>query len=238
MNVKIEQWVAVEHLHPDAMARHRLAIHDSPGRAAVIDNFLLPDKLAALRGLFAGDGRFESTFGLFNRHPHQVTADIFAGAPEADRFYHYRNFLGPSPGRAMASGMLHNALFTMLSRTTAWRDWLAGILGEPLPRQTGMHARIMSRGMFMKRHGDGAHGTLCAVFYVNSGWDPAFGSGFVQEDKGRRVIEVAPLANRLLLFSPRNGLTHGVDPFTEAAGDWERWSYSFWYGGETDGVHE
>lgn len=219
------------------MLRYRQAIHQSSGRAAVIDKLLLPEKLASLRGLFDGDGRFEPTCGLYNRHPHEVPADMFDAAPEAERFYRYRNLRGPSPGRAMSPGMMHHALFTMLSRSAVWRDWLSGILGEPLARQTGMHARIMDRGAFMKQHGDGAHGRLCAVFYVGSGWEPAFGSCFVQKDKDRPVIEVAPLANRLLLFSPHNGLSHGVAPFTDAAGDWERWSYSLWYADEADKDH-
>lgn len=51
------------------------------------------------------------------------------------------------------------------------------------------------------------------------------------------MIEVAPLANRLLLFSPHNGLSHGVAPITAAAGDWERWSYSLWYADEADEDH-
>lgn len=57
------------------------------------------------------------------------------------------------------------------------------------------------------------------------------------KDKDRPVIEVAPLANRLLLFSPHNGLSHGVAPITAAAGDWERWSYSLWYADEADEDH-
>lgn len=220
------------------MSGYRQAIHHSAGRAAVIDNLLLPDKLAALRGLFDNDGRFEPTYGLYHRHPHEVPAEIFRAAPETERFYSYRNFRGPAPGRAMAPGMVHNALFTMLSRSAAWRGWLAGILGEPLARQTAMHARIMGQGSFMKQHGDDAHGSLCAVFYLSSGWEPAFGSCFLQKDQGRVVIEVAPLANRLLLFSPKNGLSHGVAPITPAAGGWERWSYSLWYGNEADEHHE
>ncbi len=237
MNVKLEQWVSSEHLQADAIARYGRSIHHSLGRTAIIDDLLLPDKLAALRDLFSGDGRFEPAYGLFNRHPHDVSDEIFNAAPEAERFYRYRNFRGPMPGRAMARGMVHNALFTMLSRAPAWRAWLGGILGEPLARQTAMHARIMSPGMFMKRHDDDAHGRLCAIFYLSPGWDPAFGSCFVQADKGQPVIEVAPLANRLLLFSPGNGLSHGVAPMTEAADGWERWSYSLWYGNEDDGAH-
>lgn len=237
VNVKLEHWISSEHLQADAMSRYHRAIHHSHGRAAIIDNLLLPDKLAVLRELFSGDGRFEPTCGLFNRHPHEVPDETFDAAPEAEQFYRYRNFRGPMPGRAMAPGMVHNALFTMLSRTPAWRAWLASILGAPLAKQTGMHARIMSRGMFMKRHDDDAHGSLCAIFYLSPGWERAFGSCFVQEDKGERVIEVAPLANRLLLFSPRNGLSHGVAPMLEAAGGWERWSYSLWYGSEDDGAH-
>lgn len=238
MSARIEQWVAAEHLLPEAVAAYRRAIHDSPGRVAVIDGFLRPDKLSALRGLFARDGRFEPSFGLFDRHPHEVAAEAFDAAPEAKRFYRYLTFRGPVPGRAMTPGMLHNTLFIMLSRTDAWRDWLAGILGAPLARQTALHARIMRRGMFMKRHNDDAHGILCAIFYLNTGWAPAFGGRFVQEDRGRPIVEVEPIANRLLLFSPGNGLSHGVAPFTDAVGDWERWSYSLWYGSETDGVHD
>lgn len=238
MSVRIEQWVRPEHLDPAAMLAYRQAIHESRGRAALLDNFLLPDKLAALQQLFTSDGRFEPAYGLFGRHPHDVAADVFSAAPEQQRFYFYHNFRGPAPGRAMAAGMLHNAKFTMLSRSAAWCNWLAAILGAPLEKQTAMHARIMNRTMFMKQHDDGAHGALCAIFYLSPGWQPEFGSTFVQQRQGERMLDVAPLANRLLLFSPRNGLSHGVTPFTAAAGDWQRWSYSLWYGSEADSTYE
>lgn len=236
MSMKMEQWIAAEHRHPDSIARYRRAIHDSSARAAILDDVLLPERLSALRGVFAGDGLFEPTFGLFNRHPHTATAEEFAAVPAQEQFYHYRTLVGPVPGKAMSPGMAHNASFTMLSRSAAWKEWLGAILGQPLAAQTGMHTRIMSHGMFMKTHNDDAHGALCAVLYLGAGWEPAFGGSFVQERRGERIVDVAPIANRLLLFSPDKGLAHGVTPFTKAIGDWERWSYSLWYGDLTEGA--
>lgn len=237
MSAKIEQWVMPQHLDATVMQEYRRQIHASHGRAAILDNFLQPQKLAGLRQLFLGDGRFAPAYGLFGRHPHDVAEGEFAAAPESQRFYSYLNFRGPADGRAMAPGLLQNALFTMLSRSPAWCGWLADILGAPLEKQTGMHARIMRRGMFMKQHDDNAHGALCAIFYLSDGWQPDFGASFVQQRQQERVLEVAPLANRLLLFSPGNGLSHGVLPFSAASGDWQRWSYSLWYGSAADDGH-
>jgi hypothetical protein len=234
--MKIEQWVAAEHRQPDAMGRYRQAIHQSPGRAAILDGFLQPARLSALRELFTGDGRFEPAYGLFSRQPHEVTAEEYAAAPAEDRFYHYHALVGAASGREMSPGMVHHALFTMLSRSSAWKSWLADILGDELAVQTGMHARRMTRDMGMKRHSDNGHGSLCAVLYLDDGWQPAFGGTFFQDNQGERVIEVAPLANRMLLFSPANGLIHGVAPFHQAMGNWERRSYTMWYGTSADGA--
>jgi len=229
----IGDWIDDTHLDPDAVSAYRQSLQTSAGHAVALDGFLKPGKLQALRKLFTGDGAFAEVTGLFDRHPHGVSSEEYAAAAASNRFYRYRTLTGPA--RPMAPGFLAHLLFATLAQSPSWLAWLGAIAGTELATRTGIHARIMTRDMVMNRHSDRSHGPLCAVLYLNQGWSPAFGGTFVQERDGVCVAEVEPLANRLLVFSPDSGLAHGVAPFAEAMGVWERWSYSLWYGSGSEG---
>jgi len=231
--MRLSDWIEDAHLSAATIRTCRAALRDGTGRAVVLDGVLKPGKLAALRQLFAGDGQFAQVFGLFDRTPHGVTAEEYADADPARRFYTYRNLMGPT--QAMAPGFLAHLLFVRLTQSPEWRGWLGAIAGADLLARTGMHARIMTGGMSMRPHGDRGHGTLCTVLYLSDGWSPSFGGQFQQRLAGGGAFDVAPLANRMILFDPESGVTHGVAPFTPAVGGWERWSYSLWYGTEPNG---
>jgi hypothetical protein len=149
-------------------------------------------------------------------------------ADPAIQFYSYLTLSGPPDGHPMAPGYLAHRLFAAMTVTPRWLDWLSAIAGERLVVRTGMHARIMTRDMLMAPHSDRDHGAICVVLYLNDGWSPPFGGRFVQTH-GHQVIEIDPLPNRLLLFSPSKGALHGVAPFSPSMGGWQRWSYSLWY---------
>lgn len=232
--MRLGDWIDDAHLSDAAIRAHGAAFRDGAGRAVVLDGILKLGKLAALRRLFAGDGRFEQVFGLFDRSPHGVTAKEYAAADPANRFYTYRNLIGPT--QAMAPGFLAHLLFVKLTESPEWLDWLGAIAGADLPARTAMHARIMSDGLSMKPHDDRGHGALCAVLYLSEGWSPSFGGHFEQTLPEGGAFDVAPLANRMILFAPESGLPHGVAPFTPEIGGWERWSYSLWYGAGTEGA--
>ncbi len=71
---------------------------------------------------------------------------------------------------------------------------------------------------------------LCGVFYASSGWRPSFGGRFRHCGPGPDIVPIEPKANRLLLFQPRHDCRHDVESITEAGADWQRWSYSIWFG--------
>jgi hypothetical protein len=230
----INDWIEGTHLSAAATLVYGQAIHGGDRRAAVLDGFLKPGKLAALRKNFSGDGLFTMVYGLAGRHPHEVPAEEYAAAEPANHFYRFRSLTGPAPGHHLSPGYLAHLLFSTLTLTPGWLAWLSAIIGEKLTVRTGMHARIMTRDMIIAPHSDRGHGAICAVLYLSDGWSSAFGGTFVQDHEGERVTEVEPLENRLLLFSPARGAAHGVAPFSPAMGDWERWSYSLWYGTKDD----
>jgi hypothetical protein len=226
--VNIRDWIEETHLSAAATAGYRRALRSRGHDAAVLDGFLKPGKLAALRKAFTGDSQFSMVYGLLDRHPHDVPAAAYASADPASRFYQNLTLTGPAAGRPMSPGYLAHLLFSTMTSTPGWLAWLGAIAAEPLSVRTGVHARIMTRDMLMAPHSDRDHGAICAVLYLNDGWAPAFGGRFVKT-REQQVVTIEPVANRLLLFSPANGAVHGVAPFAPAMGDWQRWSYSLWY---------
>jgi hypothetical protein len=226
--VNIRDWIEDVHLSAAATLTYRRALSGGDRHAAVLDGFLKPGKLAALRAAFAGDGQFSMMYGLLDRDPHDVSAEVYANADPAIRFYKYLTLSGPAAGRPMMPGYLAHRLFSTMTSTPEWLAWLGAIAGENLAVRTGVHARIMTGDMLMAPHSDRGHGVICAVLYLNEGWSPAFGGRFVQTHE-HHVVTIDPLPNRLLLFSPARRTVHGVAPLSAAMGDWQRWSYSLWY---------
>ena len=114
-----ERWIAPHWLQPGSMAGLRAALHASPTRSVVVDNFLLPDRAALLLDCFERCGAYRIGRALNGSDGKRIEAADWEAAPEADRFYRYREIIGPTPGNEMAPAFLGHLRFN-----TALRDFL------------------------------------------------------------------------------------------------------------------
>ena len=110
-----------------------------------------------------------------------------------------------------------------------WLNWVSAVSGEQAELQR-VNGKQIGRRHFLKRHNDGLGiRVLCCVLYLTEGWKQDFGGHFHFFDGENLVGEIPPLHNRLLLFKPNMASDHAVEPLTDAAGDWVRCNYSFWF---------
>ena len=131
----------------------------------------------------------------------------------------------------MNPGSLTYALFRNFIQSSAGLAYLGQLVGMDLgaPR---MLPRIMRPGDAIARHNDclPTRG-LCALFYLCEGWHPSFGGRFRQYHTDHPPQGLDPLPNRFVLFRPHGQAQHDVEPLTEAAAGWQRWSITLWFSG-------
>ena len=63
--MRLEQWIDQRHLQPSAMASYAAAFASVPYASVAIDNFLRPEKFAALQRVFSVEGQFEEKHFLW-----------------------------------------------------------------------------------------------------------------------------------------------------------------------------
>lgn len=210
-------------------------------RVWIVDDLLRPEKLMALREVFAIDELWSDQYGLFDRRPHRSSREDWEAATARNRFWHYRE-LDSNP---RLSGLLVGwANWVLFSRAVlphpAMMELLARRTGQPVPVAFECKAIALRRGHFQRPHKDsGTHRQLCGAFYVRDGWQRGYGGEFEMTVDGESVHRIEPKANRLILFDPheqgvsRSGETntslHCMLPLNDKAGDWERFSVSVWW---------
>lgn len=228
MDTDLEKWISSENLSSEAMARVTAALHDTPEKTAVVDNFLTPDRFDTLRHLFWDDGAFEQKFQLAGGHG-KVDAETFEAAQDKDRFLTHLQLVGPRKGREMQNSILQDLLFRQFLRGPALR-YFSACLGASLNRVENINAKILTRTHFLRPHSDRLPGRrICCVLYTSTDWMPELGGRFELYRGGEILRTIDPIANRLVLFQPGSDCLHAVEPFSEAGRDWRRCNYSFWY---------
>jgi hypothetical protein len=234
--MRIEDWVNQEHLDAAKQAAYRAAFSSIPYPSVALDNFLIPEKLTALRRVFAGEGRFEEHF-FFHALVHgrlseeAVPAEIWRAAPDEHRASVEHIFSGPRPDQRMGLGTVTNIKFEELLRSPMFMSFLEQVSGIRPATLTGIMTRIFVGGQYIRPHRDsGKDRDLCGVFYLSADWQPSYGGRFRHRGTGSDNVPVEPLSNRLLLFAPRVDLLHDVEPVSEAGADWQRWAYTLWFG--------
>jgi hypothetical protein len=234
--MRIEQWINQEHLEVERQAMYAATFTSLHYPSIVIDNFLRPEKLAALRHLFATEGRFEEKFYLgawVHGHPSEeaVPAEVWRAAPEAHRASVECIYIGPQPDHRMGLGTIANMKFAELLRSPMFMNFLEAVTGIKCMTLTGFMTRILVGGQYITPHNDFAEDRdLCGVFYLSEDWRPNYGGCFRHRGAGSDIVKVEPLPNRLLLFQPRKDLQHDVEPIMQAGANWRRCAYTLWFG--------
>ncbi len=223
-------------MQPAAIASYAAAFASVPYASVAIDNFLRPEKFAALQRVFSIESHFEERYtlwGLVDGRPRgdeePVSAEVWHAASEERRAYVARRFAGAKPDYRMGQGTVTRLKFKELLGGSEFMSFLEGATGIRPATLSGMQIRIMSRGQYQGAHSDSrSDRVLCAVFYASTTWHPTFGGRFRHLGPGSLIAPIEPWPNRLLLFQPRTGCKHDVEPITDS--QWERWAYTLWFG--------
>jgi hypothetical protein len=153
--MRLDRWVGAPHLQAGAIGAYRARMDADRFRSIILDDFLLPERLAGLRALFAGDGRFEDFHGrkqytaperlLAGDKPFHETRVADAGAwsevVEADRLAHEEMLAGPRPGCEPSLGWVTHLRFKMLMQSQTFIDFLEAAMRPA----TLSAARVSSR---------------------------------------------------------------------------------------------
>ena len=234
--MRLDSWINARHLQPVAHAEYAAAFASVPYSSVVIDDFLQPDRLAALQRVFRTEGRFEERYYQWRRtedgkREEPVPFDIWQAGSDAERASVERVFVGSRPEFRLGVGIVAHLKFMELLRSGEWMDFLHVVSGIRPETLTGFSTRIMVGGQYVQPHSDFWQiRDVCGVFYASGGWRLDFGGRFRHRGPGPDIVPIEPRENRLLLFEPRADCTHDVEAITEAGKGWQRWACSMWFG--------
>jgi len=222
----LESWISPQHL---ALARRDEARATlAEGLPLPLDDFLLPNRLADLREIYAEPGWLD----VYGTHgaDHEVDIETWRSTPDRRRLFHYEELGQPAPGHEFATGMLASVRLRMLFGAAEFLDWLVELTGVTLGAPQPGRPRRMRSDHYLRIHNDATHErNLCLVLYLHETWDARFGTGFRLMRRGQPAAGADPLPGRMLLFRPLPGVAHRVAEFGPDAADWERRSLSNWY---------
>lgn len=223
-------WIQSPHLDAARLSLCAARFSEDPVRTAVFDDFLLPERVAALHGLFREEGRFEEMAGLYGEGggSQAVSREDYAAAAAERRFDTELQLSGPKPEFRLGQGFLTWLKLSRLFGSPPFLEFLRLATGVEAAGVSGVLLRIMQPRHEIRRHSDfqGGKRKLCLVLYLNPAWPAEAGGRFRQftPDGGCRYIDPRP--NRLLLFQPMADLMHDVEPITATAP--ERWACTVW----------
>jgi 2OG-Fe(II) oxygenase superfamily len=234
--IRLEDWIDPAYLQPSAQSAWATAFAAQPHASIALDGFLCPEKFRSLQRLFGIEGLFEEKHYLWQwdeggRSEIAVSAEAWHRAPPERRAFVERIFAGAHPRHRMGQGIATHFKFVDMLSSPRFMGFLQSVTGLIPKTVTGLMTRIMVGGQYIPPHSDFMPiRDLCAVFYVSVGWQPTFGGRFRHCGPGTEIIPIDPVPNRLLLFQPRADCRHDVEAITAAGINWQRWSYSIWFG--------
>jgi hypothetical protein len=225
----LARWMQPQHLGTAAVTDLARRLADRSDRCLVIDDFLMPDRLARIRGALVGDGVMATGYRLFSQKK-PVTRDRFEAAPDSDRFFVDSLYQGPQPGREMAPSVLQDWLLRQEMTRPPWLAWLSAVTGQSVG---GVQTIILNRMRQENRlgwHSDAIDGRkACMVIYLHEDWQPTYGGRLLMRQCDGGIEAIEPRFNRLVLFVPIAEAKHAVEPISPEADDWWRMNYAAWF---------
>jgi len=227
--MNLEDWIRASLLAPSSLEQLAERLRSDAMATVVLDDFLRPERLQGLRGVFDDEAPFTEKFQI--RLPDgrfEVASEHQWQSVDEDARVERQLLLDGTPSvTVLTRGVAQHVRFMSLARHPVFAGFLGRIGGiDDLVFESG-EARIMRARHTVKPHTDGRRG-LCAVLYVHSHWEPGRGARLVQYERDTVRRHVEPLPNRLVIFLPGAGRRHAVEPIDEGDG-WQRCSYSLWF---------
>jgi hypothetical protein len=227
--MNLEDWIRAPLLAPSSIEQLAASLRTDAMATVLLDDFLTPQRLQGLRGVFEDDGPFTEKFQI--RLPDgqfEVASEDEWHSVDEDARVERQLLLDGAPSvTRLTRGVAQHVRFMSLARHPVFADFLGRIAGiDGLVFESG-EARIMRARHMVKPHTDGRRG-LCAVLYLHAYWDLRCGARLVQYERDSVRRHVEPIPNRLVIFVPGGGRRHAVEPIVEMDG-WQRCSYSLWF---------
>ena len=229
----LAHWINPQHLSDQAIEQYAERLRTDPHQAVWLDDFLLPQRIAALHGLFSSDGEFEEIYELHDdnksRQKYKVSKEDWDQAQSNQYFDHALKFKRIRPEAKMNHGSLNYLLFTKLLLSSIGSSYIGRITGQTLSG-IEVHPRIMRLGDYLAPHSDYMPTrSICTILYLTEGWQPTFGGRFRQYRQDQPSRNLDPLPNRLTLFHVSTKALHDVEPLSEEAAGWQRRSMTIWF---------
>jgi hypothetical protein len=225
----LSKWIDPKHLDAETIEKYREVFTNHPAHILVIEDFLVSAVAGRLAAFLAGEVRYREEYGLFSVDG-AVEAEAWAEAPDEDRFFHLARLDAPLPEFAMSANALTYLRFRTLFLQPALQRFFESVTGLALGASDDFGIHRMVRGDYLRPHSDdNRNRRLALVLYLSPDWEPSFGGTLLVENEGRRLAEVDPGYNSIVMFDVLSGASHEVAPILPAAEARARFTIGGWY---------
>lgn len=226
----LRPWIQAQHLDDEALKTYRKRFETHPARMTVLEDFLVPAMADKLSRFLSDEATFEPEFGLFSGPDGAVPEEVWAAAPEDDRFFRYGRNVGIPPEHRFSPNALTYLRFRKTFQTDACKGFFEEITGLELGASDDFGSHRMAVGDYMRAHDDDNNDRRVAiVIYLTPGWEPRFGGTLHVRDAAGEVHDVEARYNSAVVFDTQADTVHYVDPVTEEAGELARLTIGGWY---------
>ena len=225
----LEKWVQAPHLEPAAVGQYRSLFTSHTARALVIKNLLVPAVADRLSRFLAKEAEFAPEYGLYSREG-AVNEEAWMAGQEHDRFFRLHRLVRTPTQFQMSPNALTYLQFRKAFQHLEFKAFFEAITGLPLGWSDDFGAHSMGNGDFLRPHSDANRDRRVAlVIYLTPGWRPEWGGTLHIVDTGRRVMEVTPEFNSMVVFDVLGAPEHYVAPIELPAGAPPRLTIGGWY---------
>lgn len=207
--------------------RHKYRL--SPNKLLIINDFLTENSRSKLNNYLYEVASYEENFAVTNQEQIEDDKQTFQQTDHAYCFYTHQSIVDEIPDNSLDSSYISYLKFrTALDK--ALSTWFNLITGEHhCDASKSVLTKFNQQGDILKRHHDNiSKRNLSVNLYSTDQWLPEKGGLFLYKNAANNTVnEIKPLANRCVMFDPRQHLSHFVTPIRIKG--WKRHAITFWY---------
>ncbi len=223
------RWINPRLQNDDDITELRHKYRLSSNKLLIINDFLTENSRYKLSNYLYEIASYEENFAVINQEQIEVDKQTFEQTDPAYRFYTHQSIVDKIPDNPLDSSYIAYLKFrTALDQELS--TWFSLITGEHhCDASKSVLAKFHQQGDILGwHHDDVSKRNLCVNLYLTDQWLPEKGGLFLyKESKSNTVNEIEPLANRCVMFDPRQHLSHCITPILVQG--WKRHAITFWY---------
>ncbi len=222
-------WVNPRWLKSENIENFRRQYRFSVNKLIIIDDFFSESARCNLTKYLCEVASYENNFAIIDQDEIEVDSQTFEQTDPNYRFYTHQSTVDRIPDNPFDSSYIAYLKFqTALDQELSF--WFSRITSERhCNGGKTLLAKFSQKGDILNWHHDAAPGrNLCVNIYLSEQWLPDKGGLFLYKDvTSNAVNEIAPLANRCVMFDPRQKLSHRITSICTEG--WKRYAITFWY---------